>query len=82
VVVPDRVPAETVCRRVGVGATRVTYWPELGEYACTGNDAAKGDVVGAVEGQRAVVGDVAARDPVVPPLPICSVPAEMVVPPE
>ena len=37
--------------------------------------------VGAVEGQRAVVGDVAGDEPVVPPLPICSVPALIVVPP-
>ena len=38
--------------------------------------------VGAVERQGGVVGDVAgASEPVVPPLPTCRVPAEMVVAP-
>ena len=74
----DRRPAG-----VGVGAgQRRRARPELGERADAADHTAEGDCVGSIEGQRTIVCNIAdAMLPVVPPSPICSVPALIVVPP-
>ena len=54
----------------------------LRQTAAAADDAAEGQRVGVIEDQRAVVDQRAgAQEPPLPPLPSCSVPAEIVVPP-
>ena len=65
---------------IGVGAgERQRAGAALGELPVPVIDAGIGERVAAIEDQRAVVDDVAGDRPVVPPLPICRVPAVIVV---
>ncbi len=68
---------------VGVGARQdQRAGPGLGQATPTGHGAAERDGVGAVEDQSAVVQTFPSTEPLVPPLPSCSVAPDLtVVPP-